>query len=233
MGYTHPRWGDIAGYAGGVLILLSFFRTTMIPLRAMGALSNLCFAAYGYLDAVYPMMALHTALFPLNMVRLSQMIRLVRRVRTAAEGDKTMDWLRPYMTRRACKSGEVLFRKGDVARDMFYTVRGRFRLIELGIDVPHSSFIGELGMLAQDGRRTQTFECTEAGELLTISYEQVKELYFQNPDFGFYFLQLATGRLFENLRTLEQRLAAVTAQLNAADPAENLAGATASPAAPR
>jgi hypothetical protein len=44
--WTHLTWGDLAGYLGGVLILLSFFRTTMIPLRAMGAM-NVCAGAFG------------------------------------------------------------------------------------------------------------------------------------------------------------------------------------------
>jgi CRP/FNR family transcriptional regulator, cyclic AMP receptor protein len=202
---THPNWGDVAGYLGGIMILLSFFKTTMIPLRAMGAISNLCFVAYGYLDAVYPMMMLHAVLFPLNVVRLCQMVKLVRRVRTAADGNKTMDWLRPYMSRRLCHAEEVLFRKGDRADSMFYTVSGRFRLIELGNELQRSVFVGELGMLTPDGRRTQTLQCIEAGELLVISYDRVKMLYYQNPDFGFYFMQLATGRLFENLKAMEQR----------------------------
>jgi hypothetical protein len=206
--WTHLSWGDLAGYLGGIFIVLSFFRTTMIPLRAMGAMSNLCFVAYGYLDTVYPMMMLHAALFPLNVVRLRQMVRLVRRVRTAAEGDKTMDWLRPYMSRKVCKTGEVLFRKGDAADRMFYTVSGHFRLVETDTKLPLNVFVGELGMLAPDRRRTQTLTCTEAGELLVVSYEQVNMLYFQNPDFGFYLMQLATGRLFQNLAALEQRLSA-------------------------
>ena len=206
--WTHFTWGDLAGYLGGVFILLSFFRTTMIPLRVMGAISNLCFVAYGYLDTVYPMMALHAALFPLNVVRLHQMVRLVRRVRTAADGNKTMDWLRPYMRRKFCKAGEVLFRKGDAADRMFYTVSGHFRLIETDTELARNVFVGELGMLAPDRRRTQTLECTDAGELLFVSYEQVKMLYFQNPDFGFYLMQLAAGRLFQNLSALEQRLSA-------------------------
>jgi CRP/FNR family transcriptional regulator, cyclic AMP receptor protein len=205
---THITWGDVAGYLGGALILLSLLRTTMIPLRAMGAMSNLCFVAYGYLDAVYPMMLLHAALFPLNVVRLHQMVGLVRRVRTAAAGSKTMDWLRPYMHRKHCKAGEVLFRKGDAADRMFYTVSGQFRLNETDTMLPQNVFVGELGMLAPDRRRTQTLECIEAGELLIVSYEQVKMLYFQNPDFGFYLMQLATGRLFQNLSALEQRLSA-------------------------
>jgi CRP/FNR family cyclic AMP-dependent transcriptional regulator len=215
--WPHATWGDLAGYLGGVLIVISFFKTTMIPLRAMGAMSNLCFIAYGYLDALYPMMVLHAALFPLNGVRLYQMVKLVRRVRTAAEGNKTMDWLRPYMRRRNCRAGEVLFRKGDIADAMFYTVSGRFRLKEIDIELPRSVFVGELGLLAPDGRRTQSLECTEGGELLVISYDQVKMLYFQNPDFGFYFMQLATSRLFQNLETSQQRLAAANARIRASE----------------
>ncbi len=216
--WIRPSWGDVAGYLGGVLIVVSFFNTTMIPLRAMGALSNLCFVAYGYLDALYPTMVLHAALFPLNGVRLFQMVKLVRRVRTAAEGNKTMDWLRPYMRRRSCRTGEKLFRKADVADSLFYTVSGRFRLNESGIELPRSTFVGELGLLAPDGRRTQTLECVEAGELLAISYDQVKMLYFQNPDFGFYYMQLATSRLFQNLEASQQLLAEANARVRATDP---------------
>jgi hypothetical protein len=46
----------------------------------------------------------------------------------------------------------------------------------------------------------------EDGEVLTASYQQVKELYFQNPQFGFYFLRLTTERLFDNIARLEQEL---------------------------
>src|ERR1700722_17577385 len=208
----HPAWGGVAGYLGGILILVSLFKTTMIPLRAVGAASNLCFVAYGYLDGVYPMMLLHAALFPLNVVRLCQMVKLVRRVRSAAEGGKTLDWLRPYMRRRFCRARAVIFHKNDIADSMFYTVSGHFRLSERGLELPVGAFVGEFGLLTPDGRRTQTLECTEDGELLVIGYDQVKMLYFQNPDFGFYFMKLVTGRLFQNLSTLEQCLNAANAR---------------------
>ena len=48
-------------------------------------------------------------------------------------------------------------------------------------------------MLAPDNRRTATLECIEAGKVLSITYEQVEQLYYQNPTFGFYFLRLADG----------------------------------------
>jgi CRP-like cAMP-binding protein len=56
------------------------------------------------------------------------------------------------------------------------------------------------------------------GLVLSVSYDQVEQLYVQNPAFGFYFLRLASARLFQNIGTLEQRLAQQTA-LAAAKPA--------------
>ena len=59
--------------------------------------------------------------------------------------------------------------------------------------------------------RTQTLECIESGLILSVSYNKVEELYVQNPAFGFYFLRLASARLFQNIGTLEQRLAQASA----------------------
>jgi CRP-like cAMP-binding protein len=38
---------------------------------------------------------------------------------------------------------------------------------------------------------------------LTITYEKLLELYFQNPEFGYYFLRLTTERLMQNISRLE------------------------------
>jgi len=118
-----------------------------------------------------------------------------------------MEWLKPFMSRRGCKAGEVIFRKGDLASAMFYTMSGRYRLDEISMDVAPGQVVGELGLVAPDNKRTLTFECLEDGELLTMSYSAVKQLYFQNPEFGFYFLQLISHRLFRNIARLEERLA--------------------------
>ena len=73
------------------------------------------------------------------------------------------------------------------------------------------AIVGELGMLSPSNMRTQTLECIEAGLILSVSYTKVEELYVQNPAFGFYFLRLASARLFQNIETLEKRLAQQTA----------------------
>jgi CRP/FNR family cyclic AMP-dependent transcriptional regulator len=64
-------------------------------------------------------------------------------------------------------------------------------------------------MLAPDKTRTQTLQCVEAGKLLEITYSQLRQLYFQNPKFGFYFIEVISKRLFENIVRLESENAAL------------------------
>lgn len=199
-------WREAPGYFGALLIVASFLTRTMIPLRALSAGSNLCLAFYAYADAQYPMLALNAALLPLNMLRLAQMLKLVRRVRAASGGDRAMGWLKPYMRRKHCRRGQRLIAKGEVADRLYYIASGAFQIPDLGIRLLPGEFVGELGLLSPKRLRTQTVECVDEGDVLSIGYDQVHELFFQNPDFGFYFMQLAAGRLFDTLGALERQL---------------------------
>jgi CRP-like cAMP-binding protein len=118
-----------------------------------------------------------------------------------------MDWLKPFMSARPVKAGEILFRRGDEANHMYFVVSGRLHLHEIDVDVQPGFVVGELGMLAPSRLRTQTLECKESGSLLEIHYDKIEELYYQNPTFGFYFLRLSSARLFENIARLERTLA--------------------------
>jgi CRP-like cAMP-binding protein len=198
-------WIEVLGYLGAALVFGTYSMKTMIPLRIIGLCSNCVFIVYGYLAPVYPQLLLHAVLLPLNSLRLYQMLQLVGKVRTASQGDLNMDWLKPFMSKRAIKAGEIIFRKGDLASAMFYTVSGRYRLNEIEQDVGPGQVIGEVGLIAPDNKRTLTFGCIEDGEVLMISYEQVKEIYFQNPQFGFYFLQLLSRRLFQDIARLQDK----------------------------
>ena len=201
-------WIDVVGYFAAMITLATYSMKTMIPLRIAGICANCVFIVYGLLSQTYPTLLLHVLLLPLNSYRLHQMRQLVEKVKAASRGDRNMDWLKPFMTKRACRAGEVLFQKDALADEMFFTVSGRYRLVESGIVLGTGQVVGELGLLAPDQHRTQTLRCEEAGDMLVISYSDVKQLYYQNPEFGFYFLRLATGRLFQNLRDMEGKLAA-------------------------
>ena len=196
-------WVEIIGYIGALLTLGTYSMKRMIPLRVIGICANAFFIAYGLFAPVYPQLLLHAVLLPLNIFRLREMLQLIAKVKAASRGDLSMEWLIPFMTARTVKRQEVLFRKGDLSSGMFYTVTGRYRLNEIGQDVGPGQVIGEIGLIAPENRRTLTFECIEDGDLLTISYDHVKQLYFQNPVFGFYFLQLISKRLFEDIERLQ------------------------------
>ena len=209
-----------AGTAGtlfaSIFVVATTTMRTMIPLRVFGILTNLVLIATAIPGHNYPVILVQLVVLMLNSYRLHQMLQLVRDVKRSVNSDLSMDWLKPFMTERKCNSGEILFYKDEKAEDMLYIVSGKFRLIESGIELPVGAIVGELGMLSPSNARTQSLECIEAGLILSVSYSKVEELYVQNPAFGFYFLKLASARLFQNLGTLEQRLAEQAAQLSAA-----------------
>ncbi len=188
---------------GAIFFVATLLMRTMVPLRVTGIISDVFFIGYGVLSGTVTTLILYILLLPINIFRLAQMLKLVKRARIAAGGDLSMDWLKPFMTRRKYGKGDVLFRKGDRANEMFFTVTGKFLVTELGIELPPGRLVGELGFLAPDNRRTQSLECTEDGQVLAITYDRLLEIYFQNPEFGYYFLRLSTERLLQNITRLE------------------------------
>jgi CRP-like cAMP-binding protein len=159
---------------------------------------------------------MYLLLLPINSWRLYQMRNLVKRARIAAQGDLSMDWLKPFMNQRAYRQGDVLFRKGQPANEMYLTVTGKFLVTEIGVELPPGRLMGELGFITPNNKRTQTVECIESGEVLTITYDRLLEIYFENPEFGYYFLRLASDRLIQNIARLEGIIEQNKAQLEAA-----------------
>jgi hypothetical protein len=193
---------------GGLLYIASISMKTVIPLRVAGIASAFFFLLAGIIGGAFPAIFLYGILLPLNSYRLWEMLQLIKKVRAAATNDMSMDWLEPFMTKRRYRKGEVLFRKGDNADEMFLAVKGKYLVSELNIELPPGHIFGELGLLTTGYHRTASVECIEAGHVLAISYDKVRELYFENPEFGFYFLRLVANRLLEDLRLVENKLAA-------------------------
>jgi hypothetical protein len=200
-----------AGTAGtlfaSIFLVATSTMRTMIPLRLFSILTNVVLILTAIPAHNYVLILVQTLMLVLNSYRLHQMLQLVRDVKKSVSGDLSMEWLKPFMTERKCNTGDMLFYKDEKAEDMLYIVSGRFRLVESGIELPVGAIVGELGMLSPSKGRTQSLECIEGGMILSVSYDQVEQLYVQNPAFGFYFLKLSTARLFQNLDTLERRLA--------------------------
>jgi CRP/FNR family cyclic AMP-dependent transcriptional regulator len=200
------HWASLFNSVGSLMIVATASTKTMVPLRILAITANCFLLVFYAVSHEWIPFALQTVALPLNGWRLYQMVVLIRNVGVAIRGKDSMDWLKPFMARRHFHKGDILFAKGEEAHEMFCTVTGRYLLLELGIELKPGQVVGELAMLAPDNRRTATLECIEDGEALSITYEQVEQLYYQNPTFGFYFLRLATARLFENISRLQAEL---------------------------
>ena len=199
---------------GAIFFVATLLTQTMVPLRVANMIGCAFFAVFGALTGTVTTFLLYLLMVPINAYRLRQMLVLVKKARSATQGDTSMEWLKPFMTERKFRKGDVLFKKGDAANEMFLTVTGMFLVTEIGVELPPGRLMGELGFLSPDNRRTATVECTEAGHALTITYEKLLEIYFQNPQFGYYFLVLTSQRLLENIARLET----IVAQNKPAEP---------------
>jgi hypothetical protein len=208
---------------GAIFFVATLLMKTMVPLRVANMVGCTFFATSGALSGNVANFLLYLLLLPINAIRLRQMLKLVKKARDATQGDMSMEWLKPFMTERKYRKGDRLFRKGDKATEMFLTVTGKFLVKEIGVEHPPGSVIGELGFLTPNNRRTMTVECTEDGQVLTLAYERLLEIYFQDPQFGYYFLVLTSGRLLDNNQRLQEnisRLEATLAQEKAARPGQ-------------
>src|SRR6202007_587622 len=188
---------------GAIFFVATLLTHTMVPLRVANMIGCAFFACFGALTGAVTTFLLYLLMVPINAYRLRQMLALVKKARTATQGDMSMEWLKPFMTDRKSRQGEGLFKKDDPANEMLLTVTGKFLVKEIGVDVPPGRLMGEFGFLTPDNRRTGTIECLEDGQVLTIPYEKLLEIYFQNPQFGYSFLILTSQRLLENIARLE------------------------------
>ncbi|MDH6689771.1 Crp/Fnr family transcriptional regulator [Bradyrhizobium elkanii] len=192
---------------GAIFFVATLLTQTMVPLRVANMIGCVFFAIFGALTGAVTTFLLYLLMVPINAYRLRQMLALVKKARAATQGDMSMEWLKPFMTQRKYRKGDILMEKGEAASEMLLTVTGKFRVVEINVDVPPGRLMGELGFLTPDNRRTATIECIEDGHVLTITYEELLEIYFQNPQFGYYFLVLTSQRLLENLARAEAIIA--------------------------
>lgn len=66
---------DLLGWTAAALTLLTFASREMALLRLTALLANACFIAYAVHEQLWPVLALHVALVPINLYRLLELRR--------------------------------------------------------------------------------------------------------------------------------------------------------------
>ena len=102
---------NICALVGATFFVATLLTRTMVPLRVSNMISNVFFMAFGVLASDVRTFLLYLLLLPINAIRLRQMLNLVRKARNAVQGEKSMEWLKPFMTQRKYRQGDVLCKK--------------------------------------------------------------------------------------------------------------------------
>jgi CRP/FNR family cyclic AMP-dependent transcriptional regulator len=186
---------ELIGVAAAAASLYAAYSRTIITLRVAAIVANMLAMIYSYSHGTYPTLALNGLLLPLNAWRLYLMVKLVRDIDVAIKGDMNVDWLLPYTRPQHFKAGDVIMERGAYATAAYYVVAGEVELVEIGETLDKGTLLGEIGLFAPDGRRNMTVRCKTDVHAAMIDYDRFKELYFQNPQFGFRLLHLIVARL--------------------------------------
>jgi len=182
--------------AGVGLVIVGAFVRTMMPLRWLAVGSNIGLAVFGALHPSAITFTIAVLLLPINIYRAAEVTRLTRRVnRAETSADLAGLWLKPYMKARELKAGQTLFAKGDAADRLFLLAHGQMELADIGQPLEAGRIFGEIALFSPSRTRTHTARCVTDCTVLEIHETTVKQLYYQNPAFGFHLIALLAGRL--------------------------------------
>lgn len=190
--------GEIFGYIASILVFVTFYMKTMVPLRLVAIASNVAFITYSGIEGLTPILILHCALLPLNVLRLVELRDFLRQVEGAAAEGFSVQAIMPLMRRRTIRAGETLFAANELANELYYVAEGALFLPEQQQQVGPGSFVGEFALFSDSGRRTTTVIARTDCTLMVLSRNAVFSALLQHPRLGIHLLKLVTTRLLQN-----------------------------------
>jgi CRP/FNR family cyclic AMP-dependent transcriptional regulator len=194
-----PHFAEFVGIGAAAASLYAAQSKTIIPLRAAAIAANFPGMIYFLMHELYPTFFLNLVMLPLNAWRLRTMLSLIRDTEAATKGDMNVEWLLPYTRAKNFRAGAILTERGEHAAAAYYIVSGEVEVVGLNRTLGKGTLLGEIGLFTPDGKRTRTVRCKTDVQTAVIDYDRFKELYFQNPQFGFRLLHLVVARLHAEL----------------------------------
>ena len=81
------NFANMLALVGATLYVVTLMVRTIVPLRVIGIISMVFFIAYGALAGAVTTFLLYLLSLPINVIRLRQMLTLVKKARLSAQGD--------------------------------------------------------------------------------------------------------------------------------------------------
>jgi CRP/FNR family cyclic AMP-dependent transcriptional regulator len=146
--------GELFGYSASLLVFTAFYMKSMLPLRAVAIASNIAFMTYAWIDGLTPILVLHSALLPLNLLRLFQLRSFARQIENAVEDERSVELLLPLMRRVTIRPAEMLCDEKCVADELYYIVEGTVYLPEVKKEIGPGFWFGEIALFSHSPQKT-------------------------------------------------------------------------------
>lgn len=192
------NWIDVLGWAGVALTLSTYSQKTMVPLRISAICANLFFITWSLSAGIMQTLALHGALLPFNVYRLSEILKMRRRAALAVAGDESpLDWLRPVMKPAVYEAGSYVFRFGDDVDHLYYIASGEVLFEEFGTVLGKGAIFGEVAFFTRTRVRTASARCVSRCEIMAVDGRDFVKLYSQHPALGVQICRIIANRLLD------------------------------------
>ncbi len=190
--------GELFGYLASLLVFIEFYMRRMLPLRIIAIASNLAFISYAWIDGLTPILLLHGALLPLNVLRLFELQRIAAEVATAANEEFSVEAPLPLMKRITVDAHQTLFEINEPADELYYILEGTLLLPELRKEIGPGSFLGEFALFSGSGCRTATAIARTHCVAMVLTKQAALSALVQHPQFAIHLLRLITMRMLQN-----------------------------------
>jgi predicted ATPase/DNA-binding XRE family transcriptional regulator len=138
-----------------------------------------------------------------GMVELCRTTGNSREASSAADAQASvleLNWRHTLATERTYRAGEHIFRKGDVASELFYIVSGGVSLEEFGARIGQNDLLGEVAFFLPEKRRTASALCLTNVVVLCVEERNILKLFEREPTFCIDVLHVFAKRMIEDLK---------------------------------
>jgi CRP/FNR family cyclic AMP-dependent transcriptional regulator len=198
----HVDWDyffEAAGWASAAFAVYAFHAKTMIPLRVAAVSACVLGLVWSLSRGNYPNVVANSILLPLNLLRLTEMRKLIVDAKASSERPKGYEWLKPFMHPVEFAAGQAMFRKGDIGAEAFLVGSGEIAIPEHNATVGPGALIGEIGLLTNGNRRTASAVCTSDVRAWKVGFDELEQLCLQNPEFCLHMARIIVRRYEANL----------------------------------
>lgn len=127
---------------------------------------------------------------------LRRMDELRQRLQSLRTGERdVLHWMKSHLRSVDLDAGDVLFRKGDEGKDLYYIRTGTILLDEIQEEMGPRELFGEIAAFTSEHRRTCTARAKTSASLYRLDHDHAQRIFFDHPEFAQHVMSVLAKRV--------------------------------------